>query len=155
VRIGGRPPPLAPDPELIRRLAELLTETGLSEIEYAVRDHRVRVARNGHAPAAAGPVVGEAPSPDAAAWVPAVADLADHPGLVKAPLVGVAYLAPEPGLPAFVQLGDTVAEGQTLLIIEAMKVMNQISAPRSGRVSRIFIDDVAPVEYGSMLMLIE
>ena len=160
-RFGGRRPPLAPDAEVIRALAGLLSETGLTEIEYAIGDHRIRVARE---PAgAAAPVAnGHAPSPPAAApSVPveshaaAAAPSADHPGAVTSPIVGIAYLAPEPGMPPFVRVGDTVTEGQTLLIIEAMKVMNQISAPQAGRVTRIFAEDGEPVEYGAALMLIE
>ncbi len=153
MRFGGRSPPLSPDPELIRTLARLLTENGLSEIEYAVGDRRIRVAREilgaapGHAgggPGAAGP----APIPGEAAAV-------DHPGMLAAPMVGIAYLAPQPGAPPFVRVGDTVVAGQTLLIIEAMKVMNEIGAPRAGRVVQILAGDAQPVEYGAVLMLIE
>jgi acetyl-CoA carboxylase biotin carboxyl carrier protein len=150
VKFGGRPPPLLPDPELIRTLARLLAETGLSEIEYSVGERRIRVARGGErvaAPAPASPPA--APAPPAAA-----ANLADHPGAVKSPMVGTAYLAPQPGAPPFVRPGDVVAAGQPLLIIEAMKVMNQIRAPRAGRVERILVSDGEPVEYGAVLMLI-
>ena len=143
MRIGGRRPPF-PDAELIRTLAALLTETGLTEIEYAVGDRRIRVARA--AAALAAPLL--APAPAHAASV-------EHPGAVKAPMVGTAYLAPQPGDPPFVRLGDIVAEGQPLLIIEAMKVMNQIRAHRPGRVAQILIADAQPVEYGATLMLIE
>jgi acetyl-CoA carboxylase biotin carboxyl carrier protein len=157
-KIGGRQAPLAPDPEVIRALAELLSETGLTEIEYAVGDHRIRVAReaagkaapatNGHAPST--PVAEPGATPEQPAT-----NGAAHPGTLKSPIVGVAYLAPQPGEPPFVRVGDTIGEGQTLLIIEAMKVMNQIRAPRAGRLSRIFIEDAEPVEYGAPLMLIE
>jgi acetyl-CoA carboxylase biotin carboxyl carrier protein len=157
-RIGGRRPALAPDAEVIRALAGLLSETGLTEIEYAIGDHRIRVARvvgggpepiaNGHA---AAPPVAE---PGAPAEGPAINGAA-HPGTVTSPIVGIAYLAPEPGAPPFVRIGDNVSEGQTLLIIEAMKVMNQIRAPRAGRVIRILAEDGEPVEYGAALMLIE
>lgn len=161
--LRGRHPKLAPDPELIRSLAKLLDETGLTEIEYAVGDQRIHVAR--HVPAAgavaANPqpvaaVAGKPPAPAGAngAGHPG-ANGHDHPGTLKAPLVGVAYLAAEPGQPPYVQVGDTVAEGQTLLIIEAMKVMNQIRAPRAGKVSRVYVSDAEPVEYGMALMLIE
>jgi acetyl-CoA carboxylase biotin carboxyl carrier protein len=143
VRIGDRRPPL-PDPELIRKLAALLTETGLTEIEYAIGNQRIRVARAAAAPAAS-PL---APPPAHAASV-------EHPGAVKAPMVGTAYLAPQPGEPPFVRLGDIVTEGQPLLIIEAMKVMNQIRAHRAGRIAQILIADAQPVEYGASLMLIE
>jgi acetyl-CoA carboxylase biotin carboxyl carrier protein len=144
MKIGGRSPPF-PDAELIRALATLLTETGLTEIEYAVGDRRVRVAR-----AAAGT------APLGAASVPSAGGGSIvHPGAVKAPIVGTAYLAPQPGAPPFVRLGDIIAEGQPLLIIEAMKVMNQIRAHRPGRVAQILVADAQPVEYGAVLMLIE
>ena len=161
-KFGERRAPLAPDPDMIRTLAGLLSETGLTEIEYAVGDLRVRVARE---PAGAAPVAnGPAPSPPAVAAPSAPAEsraaaaapsAAGHPGAVTSPIVGIAYLAPEPGMPPFVRLGDAVIEGQTLLIIEAMKVMNQISAPKAGRVTRVFAEDGEPVEYGAALMLIE
>ena len=148
MKIGGRSPPF-PDAELIRTLAALLTETGLTEIEYAIGDRRIRIAR--------------VPAPAAAMLTHAVAEPIksalsapiDHPGAVKAPMVGTAYLAPQPGDPPFVRLGDSVAEGQPLLIIEAMKVMNQIRAHRPGRIAQIVIADAQPVEYGAILMLIE
>jgi acetyl-CoA carboxylase biotin carboxyl carrier protein len=153
-----RPEPLNPDTEAIRALAGLLAETGLSEIEYAVGDHRIRVAResagsvapavNGHAAAASLPMNGGlSPAPAANGAAP--------PGTLSSPLVGIAYLAPEPGAEPFVRVGDVVAKDQPLLIIEAMKVMNQIRAPQAGRIARIFIADAAPVEYGAPLMLIE
>ena len=144
MKIGGRRPPF-PDAELIRELAALLTETGLTEIEYAIGDRRIRIAR----------VPGGAPAIDAPHAPAAAAGPVDHPGAVKAPMVGTAYLAPQPGDPPLVRLGDTVGEGQPLLIIEAMKVMNQIRAPRPGRVARILVADAQPVEYGAVLMLIE
>ena len=151
MKVGSRRPPLEPDCGLIRRLADLLAETGLSEIEYAIGDHRIRVTRGGarappQAPAAAPVAAAPAPQP--------VANGADQPGSVTAPMVGIAYLAAEPGAPPFVRVGDSVAEGQTLLIIEAMKVMNQIRSPHAGRVTRIFVEDADPVEYGAALMLI-
>jgi acetyl-CoA carboxylase biotin carboxyl carrier protein len=160
--LGGRRPPLTPDPELIRSLAKLLDETGLTEIEYAVGDQRIHVSRQ-----AAPAVAAAAPQQEAAPAVLTPAPLSangagrpganghDHPGTLKAPLVGIAYLAAEPGQPPYVRAGDTVAEGQTLLIIEAMKVMNQIRAPHAGKVSRVYVADAEPVEYGTALMLIE
>jgi acetyl-CoA carboxylase biotin carboxyl carrier protein len=149
VRFGGRSPPF-PDADLIRSLAALLTETGLTEIEYAIGDRRIRVARVvGALPPAAVPPIA------APAAVPAQAVPTEHPGAVKAPMVGTVYLAPQPGDPPFVHLGDAVAEGQPLLIIEAMKVMNQIRAHRAGRVTQILVTDAQPVEYGALLMLIE
>ncbi len=158
MKIGPRRPPLAPDPDLIRTLAGLLAETGLSEIEYSIGDHRIRVAREvaaSAAPAGAAPASPPAPAaPNGEAEAPA-ANGAAPPGTVSSPIVGIAYIAPQPGAAPFVQVGDRVGEGQTLLIIEAMKVMNQIRAPRAGRVSRIFVEDAEPVEYGAALMLIE
>ena len=144
MKIGGRAPPF-PDTELIRALAALLTETGLTEIEYAVGDRRVRVARAVAWPAP----LGGSPAPSAAAGS------IEHPGAVRAPIVGTAYLAPQPGAPPFVRLGDIIVERQPLLIIEAMKVMNQIRAHRPGRVAQILVADAQPVEFGAVLMLIE
>ena len=160
MRLGGRRPPLAPDPDLIRSLAKLLDETGLTEIECSSGDQRIRVSRQvGAAPPAPAPAVAietPAPAPIGAngAGRPG-ANGHDQPGMLKAPLVGIAYLAAEPGAPPYVRVGDTVTEGQTLMIIEGMKVMNQIRAPRAGRVSRVYISDAEPVEYGTALMLIE
>ena len=163
MKFGGSRPKLAPDPDLIRSLAKLLDETGLSEIEYAVGDQRIHVTRHAAAPAAPASSVppptaekpaGVQPNGTNGAAHPG-ANGHDHPGTLKAPLVGIAYLAAEPGQPPYVRIGDTVAEGQTLLIIEAMKVMNQIRAPNAGRVTRVYIGDAEPVEYGSALMLIE
>jgi acetyl-CoA carboxylase biotin carboxyl carrier protein len=165
VKFGGRHTRLAPDPDLIRSLAKLLDETGLTEIECSAGDQRIRVARQPSTPfAAAGPHLpapAEKPAPVAApapgtnGATPPAANGHDHPGTLKAPLVGIAYLAAEPGAAPYVKVGDTVAEGQTLMIIEAMKVMNQIRSPRAGRVSRVYIGDAEPVEYGAALMLIE
>jgi acetyl-CoA carboxylase biotin carboxyl carrier protein len=161
VRFGGSRPKLAPDADLIRSLAKLLDETGLSEIEYAVGAQRIHVARHTAAPApvaSVAPPVAEKPTAAPAGTNGAAhpgANGHDHPGTLKAPLVGIAYLAAEPGQPPYVRVGDTVTEGQTLLIIEAMKVMNQIRAPRAGRVADVYIGDAEPVEYGSALMLIE
>jgi acetyl-CoA carboxylase biotin carboxyl carrier protein len=164
MKVGTRRLPLAPDADVIRALAGLLAETGLSEIEYAVGDHRIRVARdtggktvlvNGHANGSAyrpEPVAEPGEPLDAAAGA---AIRADDAGLLTAPLVGVAYLAAQPGAAPFARVGDPVEKGQTLLIIEAMKVMNQIRAPRAGRLARILVEDAEPVEYGAPLMLIE
>lgn len=143
------------DPDLIRRLAELLKETGLGEIEYAEGERRVRVAMPSAAPVATAvaPVVaapGAAPAPAAAA-APGGAPA----GAVTSPMVGTAYLAPEPNAPPFVKPGDKVREGQTVLIIEAMKVMNPIRAPRGGTVTRVLVVNGAPVEYGEPLLVIE
>ena len=142
------------DSDLVRTLAALLEETGLTEIEYSVGDRRIRVART--APAVAATVAVAAPAlADAPAAAPGAVAPVDHPGAVKAPMVGTAYIAPQPDQPPFVKLGDRVEEGRVLLIIEAMKVMNQIRAPKPGRVAEILIADGAPVEYGQVLMVIE
>ena len=156
MRIGNRRTPTAPDAELIRSLAAVLNETGLSEIEYESGGTRIRVAREtARAVAIAAPAPVAAPL-SAAAEPPPGANGADpHAGAVTSPMVGVAYLAPQPGATPFVRVGDTVTEGQTLLIIEAMKVMNQIRAPRAGRVAQILIADADAVEYGAALMLLE
>jgi acetyl-CoA carboxylase biotin carboxyl carrier protein len=151
---------LAIDEEAIRRLAALLEETGLSEIEIAEGESRLRVSRGGAAaqivaaPAAAPQAQPAAASP--AASLPPEPEIdASHPGAVTSPMVGIAYLSPEPNAPPFVKLGDRVAAGQTLLLIEAMKTFNQIKAPRSGTVTRILVESGAPVEYGEVLMLVE
>src|SRR6266404_5062503 len=144
---------LTVDSELVRTLAALLAETGLSEIEYAVGERRIRVARN--PVAAAAPAT---PPPAAAANGAAPAaeqSLAAHAGAVKAPMVGTVYLSPQPEAPPFAKLGDMIAAGQPLLIIEAMKVMNQIRAPRAGRLAQILVEDGAPVEYGEVVMVLE
>jgi acetyl-CoA carboxylase biotin carboxyl carrier protein len=143
-----KPRDLTVDSDLVRALAALLQETGLREIEYAEGERRIRVVRD--APAASLP----AHPVTAVAAAPAPAP-AEHAGAVKAPMVGTAYLAPQPGDPPFVNPGDAVREGQVLLLIEAMKVMNQIHAPRAGRVSEILVADGAPVEYGQALLILE
>ena len=140
------------DEEAIRKLAELLSETGLSEIEIEDDDRRLRVARQAaplHASVAA------AGAPVAAAPVAEEPVAGPHPGTVASPMVGTVYLAPEPGAAPFVQVGDAVREGQTLLIIEAMKVMNNLPSPRSGKVTAVLVDDGTPVEFGEPLIVIE
>jgi len=137
--------------ELVRTLAALLDETGLSEIEYAIGERRIRVARNG-----GGVAMIAAPAIPAAAGPAPVALVAVEPaGAIKSPMVGTAYLGPQPGAAPFVAVGDTVREGQTLFIIEAMKVMNQIPAPRAGRVAQILVVDATPVEFGQILAVLE
>jgi acetyl-CoA carboxylase biotin carboxyl carrier protein len=146
---------LTVDGTLVRTLAALLAETGLSEIEYAVGDRRIRVARGGGSLSHAAPATATA-STAAPPGVPASEpSLTAHPGAVKAPMVGTVYLSPQPEAPAFAKLGDVVSAGQPLLIIEAMKVMNQIRAPRAGRVAQILVEDGAPVEYGEVVMVLE
>ena len=156
------------DQDLIRAIAELLNEQNIAEIEIEREDIRVRVTRSyatpsvqqvavpGHAP--------QAPLPPAAPVAPAGAaasvalpadDLATNPGTLTSPMVGTSYLAPEPGKPPFVTVGSKVSEGQTVLIIEAMKTMNQIPAHRSGTIARIVVEDNQPVEYGQPLVVIE
>jgi acetyl-CoA carboxylase biotin carboxyl carrier protein len=142
------------DPDAIRALADILHETGLTEIEIAEKDTRIRVVR---APGTAA----ELPPPRMAAAAPVepapatAAEEALHPGAVTSPMVGVVYLAAEPGAPPFVTLGQTVTAGQTLLLIEAMKTFNQIKAAKSGTLTRILVSNGAPVEYGEVLMVLE
>ncbi|WP_339107657.1 acetyl-CoA carboxylase biotin carboxyl carrier protein [Thioclava sp. GXIMD4216] len=155
------------DVAFIQALAELLNTNDLAEIsvtrEYGEDDSlKVRVSKQSTVVtqiAAAAPVATPAPSAAPAAAAPAAApaseDLAAHPGAVTSPMVGTAYLSPEPGAAAFVTVGAQVKEGQTLMIIEAMKTMNHIPAPKAGTVKRILIDDAQPVEFGSPLMIIE
>ncbi|MFD2173800.1 acetyl-CoA carboxylase biotin carboxyl carrier protein [Rhodobacter lacus] len=157
------------DVAFIQALAELLNQNDLTEIavvrEYGEDDSlEVRVVKQATVVAAApAPVYAAAPmaapmamaAPTAAPTAAADADPASHPGAVTSPMVGTAYLAPEPGASAFVKIGDAVKEGQTLLIVEAMKTMNHIPAPRSGTVKRILIDDGTPVEFGAPLMIVE
>ncbi len=145
------------DTALIETLAELLQRTGLTEIELAEGDSRIRVARAVHAEATtvAAPAAQPAPAVEAAPVLAPCAPAEVHPGAVHAPMVGTVYLTPEPGAAPFVTVGDEVREGQTLLIIEAMKVMNPIRAPRSGRITRVVVSNGDPVEYGELLMIIE
>ena len=152
-----------PEQGLIRELAELLNETGLSEIELEREGLRIRVARTLHVHASL-PAAGHAPSAGLAAGhggggaAPPLAlsgDPASHPGAVKSPMVGTAYRQPEPGSAMFIELGSRVAQGQTLLIIEAMKTMNHIPAPKSGTVVQILFENNQPVEFGEVLVVIE
>jgi acetyl-CoA carboxylase biotin carboxyl carrier protein len=147
------------DKDLIRDLARLLDETGLGEIEIEQEGLKVRVARPA-APSLHMPAAAAAHAPAATAGAPALEprkapDAASHPGVVKSPMVGTAYCAPAPGAAPFVEPGGEVREGQIILIIEAMKTMNQIPAPRSGRVTEILVTDGQPVEYGEPLLVIE
>lgn len=161
------------DQDLIRAIAELLNKEDLAEIEIEQEDLRVRVTRSypseaptyAHAPmqymappaaAAAAPAAPSAPSGSVPSAAPAAAeDLASNPGTLTSPMVGTAYRSPEPGKPTFVEVGTKVSEGQTILIIEAMKTMNQIPAHRSGTITRILVEDAQPVEYGEPLVVIE
>ncbi len=142
------------DESLIRGLANLLNETGLTEIELEQKGLRVRVART-ISIAAAAPMMAPGAAAPAAVSASAAKDADSHPGTVRSPMVGTAYRAPEPGAPSFVEIGSVVKQGQTLLIVEAMKTMNHIPAPRPGTVKAIFIENGQPVEYGEPLMIIE
>ena len=144
------------DTEFIRKLAKLLEETNLGEIEMADGDRRIRVARPKTVVAAAAPAAAvPAAAAASAAATPVANDASKHPGAVKSPMVGTAYLSPEPGKPVFVNIGDKVAAGQTLLIIEAMKTFNPIKAPKAGTVAQVLIDNAQPVEFGQPLMIVE
>ena len=152
-------PVFGPDVELIRALAAVLDEAGLTEIEIGEGANRIRIARQATAaaappaavarPAAVEPVPAEEASPTP------VADDASHPGAVTSPLVGVVYVASEPGGPPFVRVGDEISEGDTLFIVEAMKTMNPVRAPSGGRVTRILAENGARVEYGEVLLILE
>lgn len=146
------------DSDLVRKLADLLEETGLTEIEYATDSWRIRVVRSAGSASAATPVT----IPAAAANNPAPAQAAStmeveesHPGAVTSPMVGIVYITPEPGAAPFIKVGDAVQEGQTLLLIEAMKTFNEIRAQRAGKVTQILVEDGAPVEYGEELLILE
>lgn len=146
--------------DAIRELAELLDETGLTEIEVADGDQSIRVNKGGMMIAAPSAMSVSMPSdptiPQSANnTAPSTTAGDDHPGAVTSPMVGTAYMAAEPGAPSFVTKGKTVSEGDTLVIIEAMKVMNPIKAPRSGTVTHIAIENGQPVEFGDVLMIIE
>ncbi|MGB0671883.1 MAG: acetyl-CoA carboxylase biotin carboxyl carrier protein [Rhodospirillales bacterium] len=143
---------------MIRDLAELMNETGLSEIDYSANGVSIRVASGAKAVAiqtAAPMATAAVAAPQAAAPAATAEDTASHPGAVTSPMVGVVYTGPDPDAPPFYKVGDKVTEGQTVLLIEAMKVFNQIKAHKSGTVSRILITNGTPVEYGEPLMIIE
>jgi acetyl-CoA carboxylase biotin carboxyl carrier protein len=155
-------PELGATAELIRELANLLQETGLGELEIEDRNIRVRLARDAqHVTGIVAKGDRNAINLEAGTASPVAgaereaADLAAHPGAVKSPMVGTAFLAPAPGAANFVEIGKEVKEGQTIIIIEAMKTMNQIHAPRTGRVTHIFVENGQPVEYGEPLLVIE
>lgn len=146
------------DGDAIRQLAKILVDTKLTEIEYEDDGRRIRVSRGGGIQTAT--VVASAPTtsstPIESSAPPQVTSVpSDHPGTVKSPMVGTAYMSAEPGAAPFVKVGDVVSIGQTLMIIEAMKVMNPIKSPSAGKVLKIFSQDASPVEYGEPLMIIE
>lgn len=154
--------PLQVDTELVRQLAQLLNESDLSEIEVQDGERRIVVKRKlaAAAPAAPAPAHHAAPAAPAPAVAAAAAPAAepspaDHPGAVKSPMVGTVYLAGQPGAKPFVQPGDKVSAGDTLLIVEAMKVMNPITAPRAGTVKQILVVDAQPVEFDQPLVIVE
>lgn len=153
---------------LVRALADILDDAGLAELEYETTDLSVRLSRvtGASAPVAAvaAPVAAAAPAGSpagsaagsaAATTSSAPADAASHPGAVTSPMVGTAYVAPEPDAPSFIEVGDTVKKGQTILIVEAMKVMNPITAPADGTVKQIMVTNGQPVEFGEVLVVIE
>lgn len=154
--------PMRIDTDLIRQLADLLTEKDLSEIEVEDSDRRVVVKRKLTAAAAAAPVaaapaatVVSAPAAPAPAAAPVEEPAGNHPGTVKSPMVGTVYLAAEPGAPAFAAVGSRVNAGDTLVIIEAMKVMNPIAAPRAGTVKQVLVQNAQPVEFDQPLVIVE
>ncbi len=157
---GGRSDGMNIDTALVRELAEMLAETGLTQIEVEDGDRKIKVSRQGTpAAAAAAPVYAAAPAhapaaaPAAAAAAPTPAP-AEDPGAVKSPMVGTVYLSPEPGAAPFVSVGQAVKAGDTLLIIEAMKVMNPITAPNAGTLKAILVDNAQPVEFDQPLVVI-
>lgn len=156
-KASSRPTGMNIDTALVRELAEMLADTGLTEIQVEDGERKIKVSRGGgvapvvhHAPSVAAPQ----PAPAAAAAPPPAAAPALDPNAVKSPMVGTAYLSPEPGAAAFVSVGQAVKEGDTLLIIEAMKVMNPIAAPRSGTVTAVLVDNAQPVEFDQPLIVI-
>jgi acetyl-CoA carboxylase biotin carboxyl carrier protein len=150
--MGKAPKAPVVDTDLIRELTSLLEETGLTEIEIEQDGQRVRVARNAAAAPAPAPRATAAPVPQPVA---APLDSSEHPGVVISPMVGTAYAAPEPGAKPFIEIGTQVKAGDTLLVVEAMKTMNQIPAPRAGTVIQILFEDGQPVEFGEPLVIIE
>ena len=146
------------DKDAIRELAEIMNETGIAEVEVENGDNRIRLSRSVSMPvqypAAMAPAVA-APVAPPVAETPVASDTGLHPGAVKSPMVGTAYLSPEPGTNNFISVGDNVSQGQTLLIVEAMKTMNPIPAPKGGKVVQILVENEEPVEFGQPLVIIE
>ncbi len=148
-------PPAVPAEDVVRSLAKLLDETGLSEIEIEEAGRRIRVARAAATATFVAPPVAGAPPRVQPVAAERPAEPSEHPGVVLSPMVGSAYRSPEPGAKPFVDVGTRVKVGDTLLIIEAMKTLNQIPAPRAGTVTQILFEDGQPVEFGESLMIIE
>lgn len=144
------------DDKLIKKLAKLLDETGLSEIEYGEGEVSIRVSKGGtmisHNAGPSPAAQSVAPPIESA---PVITSHADHPGVVTSPMVGVVYTSPEPGAAPFVSVGDSVTAGQVIMLIEAMKVFNQIKAPKSGKVINILVEGGSPVEFGEPLLIVE
>ncbi len=154
------------DPDFVREIAALISETDLTEIEVEKGDLRIRVARQitvqaapvqqfVHAPAAAAPAPMAAAAPAAAPAAPAATDISAHPGAVRSPMVGTAYRRPSPGANPFIEIGTVVKAGEKILLVEAMKTFNEIVAPRAGTITHILVEDGQPVEYGETLVVIE
>jgi len=146
----------------VKELADILDQAGLAELEYETEAVAIRLSRVTTAapiaaatPVAAEPVAAAAPAPIAEPMPELPANPADHPGAVKSPMVGTVYTAPEPDAPAFITEGATVTAGQTLFIVEAMKVMNPITAPKAGTVVKIFVQNAQPIEFGEALVIVE
>jgi len=147
--------PMKIDSDTIRSLAELLDETGLTEIEVCEGDKSLRVTRGSavQSVVAAAPAAANVVAPQLVEAAPIGFD--NHPGAIKSPMVGTVYLQPEPGAPSFAQIGDMVKEGDTLMIIEAMKVMNPMKAPKSGKLLQVLVENAQPIEFDEVLMVIE
>ena len=140
----------------VKELANILDQAGLAELEYETEAVAIRLSRvTAAAPVAAAPVAAAAPAAIAEPVAELPANPADHPGAVKSPMVGTVYTAPEPDAPAFITEGATVTAGQTLFIVEAMKVMNPITAPKAGTVVKIFVQNAQPIEFGEALVIVE
>ena len=141
---------------LVKELADILDQAGLAELEYETEAVAIRLSRvTATAPVAAAPVAAAAPAAIAEPVAEIPANPADHPGAIKSPMVGTVYTAPEPDAPAFITEGATVTAGQTLFIVEAMKVMNPITAPKAGTVVKIFVQNAQPIEFGEALVIVE
>jgi acetyl-CoA carboxylase biotin carboxyl carrier protein len=153
--MGEKPSTMQVDIKLVRQLADLLNETGLTEISVEDGDRKIKVSRGGTVVQAAAPAVAMIPAATSPIAAAPVAPVGDHPGTLKSPMVGTVYLAASPEVADFVSVGDTVKEGDTVVIIEAMKVMNPILAARSGKITQILVTNAQPVEFDQPLVVIE